>query len=463
MRRTSVPLRLALASLVLAGLAAPRPARAQVLSGNAVFNAIQPCRLFDTRGIGKLAPGVHRTFNAVGVMTAGSLASQGGNPSGCPIPGFSGAGPQVQAIVINLAVITPGGTGVLQAWGSDQPEPTASVLNFTAAETVLANEVVLPVRQDMQGADITLSSNVTTDVLGDVVGYFASMDHGSNAAVAGGLDNLTTGQENTAVGGALAQITTSSYNTGVGSSEFFNMTASGSDANTAVGAEAFYSMTGGDHNIGLGYRAGYYTETGSYNIYIGNTGSSGVASESGTIRIGDPMHQSSTYIAGIYNGNAVGGSEVFVTSAGSLGTLSSSLRYKEDVADMGGASAGLMQLRPVVFHYRAPYDDDRHELQYGLIAEEVARIYPGLVQNDATGRPQSVRYHFLAPMLLNEVQKQRHDFADQAATIAAQARDIARQQTALAALSDQVDALRRQLEQLATGQQPRAAEPRPAP
>ena len=31
--------------------------------------------------------------------------------------------------------------------------------------------------------------------------------------------------------------------------------------------------------------------------------------------------------------------------------------FKEDVADMDEASAGLMQLRPVTFHYRPAYDD----------------------------------------------------------------------------------------------------------
>ena len=45
--------------------------------------------------------------------------------------------------------------------------------------------------------------------------------------------------------------------------------------------------------------------------------------------------------------------------------------------------------------------------EYGLIAEEVAEVAPELVVYDDEGQPFSVRYHLLAPMLLNELQKQQ--------------------------------------------------------
>jgi hypothetical protein len=40
------------------------------------------------------------------------------------------------------------------------------------------------------------------------------------------------------------------------------------------------------------------------------------------------------------------------------------------------------------------------------VAEEVAEVAPQLVVFDAEGRPETVRYHFVNAMLLNEVQKQ---------------------------------------------------------
>ena len=52
--------------------------------------------------------------------------------------------------------------------------------------------------------------------------------------------------------------------------------------------------------------------------------------------------------------------------------LLSSARYKRDIHNMGGASAGLMKLRPVSFRYK---DDPSETLQYGLMAEEVERVY----------------------------------------------------------------------------------------
>jgi hypothetical protein len=45
-------------------------------------------------------------------------------------------------------------------------------------------------------------------------------------------------------------------------------------------------------------------------------------------------------------------------------------------------------------------------LEYGLIAEEVAAVYPELVVRGANGQVESVRYHELIPMLLNELQAQ---------------------------------------------------------
>ncbi len=73
---------------------------------------------------------------------------------------------------------------------------------------------------------------------------------------------------------------------------------------------------------------------------------------------------------------------------------------------MGAESDLLMKLRPVAFYYRTELDET-HTRQYGLVAEEVAQVAPQLVVFDKDGAPQTVRYHFVNAMLLNEVQKQR--------------------------------------------------------
>ena len=96
---------------------------------------------------------------------------------------------------------------------------------------------------------------------------------------------------------------------------------------------------------------------------------------------------------------------------------------------MGDASSRLMGLRPVTFRYRAHPDGP---LQYGLIAEEVERVMPELVVRDATGQPETVAYHELPAMLLNELQKQQAQIADQAKTIQAQQAEIEALKSALA-------------------------------
>jgi polyhydroxyalkanoate synthesis regulator phasin len=47
----------------------------------------------------------------------------------------------------------------------------------------------------------------------------------------------------------------------------------------------------------------------------------------------------------------------------------------------------------------------------------VAEVYPELVARDKDGQPETVMYQFLAPMLLNEVQKQRGTIDEQQKTI----------------------------------------------
>jgi hypothetical protein len=111
----------------------------------------------------------------------------------------------------------------------------------------------------------------------------------------------------------------------------------------------------------------------------------------------------------------VTGADVVINSSGRLGVVVSSARFKRDIQEMSTASGALMRLRPVTFHYQ---DDPAGIRQYGLIAEEVERVYPELVAYGADGKVETVRYSALTPMLLNELQKQ----ARQIETLTIQAR-----------------------------------------
>jgi Chaperone of endosialidase len=269
----------------------------------------------------------------------------------------------------------------------------------------------------------------------------------------GALQNNTSGSVNTASGfEALFSSTTGSNNTAVGGFALFNNTlglnntASGVDAlfsnttglnNTAVGGFALFSSTTGVNNIAVGLGAGVLLTSGNNNIYLGNSG--GTATESNTMRLGGVGVQSQTFIAGIA-GVPVTGSAVLISSTGQLGIQASSARYKHDIQPMGTRSQGLFQLRPVTFRYK---QDSEGERQYGLIAEDVAKVYPELVTRGATGEIESVRYYEVIPMLLNEVQHQHRQLATQARQLTTQAQE-------LAALKAQNARLRVQAQELAT-------------
>ena len=98
-----------------------------------------------------------------------------------------------------------------------------------------------------------------------------------------------------------------------------------------------------------------------------------------------------------------------VDSAGQLGTISSSRRFKEEIADMGELTERLLALRPVTFRYKPEVQQGERPLEYGLIAEEVAEVFPDLVVYDEEGQPFTVKYHLLSSMLLNELQRLREE------------------------------------------------------
>jgi hypothetical protein len=200
--------------------------------------------------------------------------------------------------------------------------------------------------------------------------------------------------------------------------------------NTAVGVQALLENKTGSDNIALGFDAGDNLEAGSNNIYVGNMGPPGPASgnfgiENNTIRIGTqvgvtdflsiqhPAH-SRTFIAGIHavNEGGSGIATVYINSAGRLGTTPppSSRRFKNEIKPMDKVSEAILALNPVTFHYKS---DNTCTPQFGLIAEEVAKVNPDLVVRDENGEIYTVRYDAVNAMLLNEFLKEHRRMEEQ--------------------------------------------------
>jgi hypothetical protein len=268
---------------------------------------------------------------------------------------------------------------------------------------------------------------------------------------------------NTASGfNVLKAIKTGIQNTGHGE-EALKSEISGNN-NVAHGLQALMSHTSGDDNTAIGTQAGMNLQTGIKNLLFGklagqnlksNESSNilinhdGVTGDNNTIRIGNDTDQKKAYIAGVWSRTAnTDAIPVVIDSTGNLGTVASSRRYKEDIHDMGAASDALLRLRPVTFRYKKPDGDGSKPVQYGLIAEEVAEVYPDLVVHGKDGQVETVQYYKLDAMLLNEVQKlSRANAADQAeittlrSQLTEQLKQAQEQQAAIKQLLKQVQSI----------------------
>jgi hypothetical protein len=237
---------------------------------------------------------------------------------------------------------------------------------------------------------------------GEAALFFNTTGFGNTAVGSSALLHNTIANNNTAVGGnALSNNADADNNTAVGFNALQD-NANGS-ANTAIGTGALLRTTG-NNNTALGAGAGTLLVTGNNNIYVGNLGDT---AEDNAVRIGNPQVHTSTFIAGINGADEGSPTAVFInTTTGQLGTTppASSKRFKTAIKPMDHSSEAILALKPVTFQYKS---DTSGREQFGLIAEEVAKVNPALVLSDKEGKPYTVRYDAVNAMLLNEFLKAR--------------------------------------------------------
>ena len=175
--------------------------------------------------------------------------------------------------------------------------------------------------------------------------------------------------------------------------------------NVAVGNNALNSVSTGNSNVALGNSAGQNITTGSRNIDISASAPPGSAGESDTIRIGQQGVQTSAFLGGVSGTNIGPNPSVVVNAIGQLGVEASSRRFKTDIQPIG-ALGRLMALHPVSFRYKRSDVQGPAPTEYGLLAEQVAKVYPNLVARGSDGRPYTVLYQELPALLLAQVQKE---------------------------------------------------------
>ena len=256
------------------------------------------------------------------------------------------------------------------------------------------------------------------------------------------LLNNTEGSNNTAIGiNALFTNTVGVQNTATGFQTLFNNT--GSD-NTADGFDTLTANTTGHNSTATGFQALFNNTEGSFNTAIGNGAGIAVVTANHVIAIGHNGQNVSntTWINNVYGVTTQSGTTapVIVSDDGQLGTVASSERFKKDIATMKEASDAILSLRPVTFHYKT---DTKETPQFGLIAEEVAKVNPALVLPDKQGKPYTVRYDAVNAMLLNEFLKEHSKVEKLEATVGKQHKDF---EAALADLKGQIQKVSAQLE-----------------
>jgi hypothetical protein len=295
--------------------------------------------------------------------------------------------------------------------------PPGSENTGTGAGALLSNTTGA---QNTANGAFALFSNTESNfntAVGDRALFLNTTGSSNTATGASALGNNAAGNFNSANGGfALFFNTAGSNNTATGNSALFSNNTGNS--NVAVGDSALVTNVAGNNNVAIGASALSGT-TGGGNIAIGFNAGSAVGSSGNVIAIGSPGDDvdSTCFIGNIrgvqtQNADAVA---VLIDSAGQLGTMSSSARFKNEIKPMENASEAVLALKPVTFHYKG---DKAGTPQFGLIAEEVAAVDPNLVVRNKNGEIYTVRYEAVNAMLLNEFLKEHCKNEEQGATIA---------------------------------------------
>jgi hypothetical protein len=265
-----------------------------------------------------------------------------------------------------------------------------------------------------------------------------------------GFNNMT-GLNNSFFGRAAGVSNTGSNNSfmgffaGLSNTEGSNNSFMGSGAgvfNTEGSDNSFFGTSAGQANTGnsntfIGARAGQANTTGNSNTIIGananvgapnltnataigagavvNNSFSTVISGSTTVLSGSNIQvPSNLYVGALRLQSGLGTTGASVCFSDPLGGYSlvgqcvSSRRYKTNIARFGFGLDLVRRLRPITFDWK---EGGKHDL--GLIAEDVAAIEPLLVTYDSKGQVQGVKYDRVGVLLVNAVQEQQAQIAEQ--------------------------------------------------
>lgn len=301
--------------------------------------------------------------------------------------------------------------GVVSTFPTDNgiATPVAGVMNINSNLAALGcgSTVSFSAPGPANTVQLNVSDASNHTIIGNGAGSAGMTGVGNTVLGVGSGQSFTGANGNCLIGHDCAPaLTTGGFNCIMG--RFSATNATDTFRNVIIGNEAAIQLTTGKDNCIIGNQAAQGITTGQENIIIGvESAIEFLGNESFNIiigshvgRLGDTGVCKIDLIRGVTT-NEADAIAVLIDSEGQLGTVSSSIRYKDNVEDMGSSSDNVLNLRPVTFEYK------KHPgvRQFGLIAEEVAGHMPRLVVYDSDGLPETVKYHELPAILLNEMQK----------------------------------------------------------
>lgn len=290
-------------------------------------------------------------------------------------------------------------------------------------------------------------------VVGNGLGSITSGQNNFGAVNA--LAALTTGNDNVAMGsGTLSNLTTGSGNIAFGR---YTMTAAtGGEHNIAMGTEVLRNNTTGQRNIGMGYLQLRQNTTGSNNVALGAFALDNNTTGSGNVALGEfagsaivnsnndtllgthtNISNNASRAVGLgYNANPAQDDAIILGDANNAavrvgiginapshklhvvgdalvtGTVTASnvanpsdARLKTNIAPIEDALSLISKLDGVSYFWKKD-DPESAKKQFGLIAQELEKVIPDLVQTNADGF-KSVNYISLIPFLLESLKQQQ--------------------------------------------------------
>lgn len=232
---------------------------------------------------------------------------------------------------------------------------TSNIVDGTITGTDIASATIQPGNMASGTYGINISGNAATATSATSASSATTATNASNADTLDGYNTSTTSVADTVA-----------VRSGGGALEAFSYTATGG----SIGA---------------------FRDTGTY-TYVGF----------GCARV---INSTDVYSQAVSSARTV-----LINSNLTLGTSTSSARFKEDIENLDYEVADILKLRPIVFRYRADHVEPNsvRDLELGLIAEEVAALgFEELIFRDKDGEPDGIAYEKLAVLLVKVCQDQQ--------------------------------------------------------